>query len=113
MRFEEVCRDYTNRARLSVTFIFSNCSSVGARKAVRGPNSLLSWPALIKYSFAFIKMDRRYLASCFRIESNSARLFSVVFGYVILRSLSASRTMPETIKRAFCLSSAGTTYQGA
>lgn len=44
---------------------------------------------------------------------NSCRRFPVIFGYAILRSLSVSRTMRDTISRVFTLSSAGTEYQGA
>jgi hypothetical protein len=54
-----------------------------------------------------------YFASSLRIDFNSPRRFSVDFGYAILSSLSVSRTIWETIKRALSLSSAGTTYQGA
>ena len=58
-------------------------------------------------------MFQRYLTSSLRIDFNSRRRFAVVFGYAILSSLSVSRTIWETINRAFSLSSAGTTYQGA
>src|ERR1022692_4353816 len=56
--------------------------------------------------------SKYYFASNLRIEFNSRRRFAVVLGYAILSSLSASRTIWETINRAFSLSSAGTTYQG-
>src|SRR5271156_7182268 len=53
-----------------------------------------------------------YFVSSLRIDFNSCRRFGVVFGYVILRSPSESKTIWETIKRAFSLSSAGTNFQG-
>ena len=48
-----------------------------------------------------------------RMDFNSRRRFAVVLGYAILNPLSVSRTMRETIKRAFSLSSAGITNHGA
>lgn len=51
--------------------------------------------------------------SSLRMAFNSCRRFSVVLGYAIFSSLSVSRTIWETISRAFSLSSAGTAYQGA
>jgi thioredoxin 2 len=54
-----------------------------------------------------------YFANCLRMDCSSARCLAVVLGYAIFSSLSASRTIAETIRRAFSLSSAGTAYQGA
>ena len=54
-----------------------------------------------------------YFASSLRIDFNSPDRFGVVLGYVSLSSLNVSRTIWETTNRAFSLSSAGTTYQGA
>ena len=51
--------------------------------------------------------------SCLRIDFNSRQRFGVVLGYAILSALNVSRRIWETINRAFSLSSAGTTYQGA
>ena len=62
-----------------------------------------SYPAPARYHFA----------SVLRIDSNSRRRFALVFGYAILSSSNVSRTIWDTIRRAFSLSSAGTTYQGA
>ncbi len=61
----------------------------------------------------FLNGHRFCLQSRLRIDLNSRRRFAVVLGYAILSSLSASRTIWETTNRAFSLSSAGTTYQGA
>jgi hypothetical protein len=54
-----------------------------------------------------------YFVSSLRIDFNSRQRFAVVLGYAIFSPLNASRTIWETINRAFSLSSAGTTYQGA
>jgi hypothetical protein len=58
-------------------------------------------------------LDVIYLVSTLRIAFNSSMRFAVVLGYAIFRPLNVSRTIWETIKRAFSLSSAGTAYQGA
>src|SRR5208282_5197306 len=54
-----------------------------------------------------------HFASRSRIDSNSCRRSVLVVGLVISSPSSVSRTIRETISRAFSLSSAGTTYQGA
>ncbi len=59
------------------------------------------------------KSFKSYFASSLRMDCNSSRRFAVVLGLAIFNSLSPSRTMRETINRAFSLSSAGTTNQGA
>ena len=53
-----------------------------------------------------------HLASCLRIDSSSLRRALLVSGYANCIFSKVSRTIRETIKRAFSLSSAGTTYQG-
>jgi hypothetical protein len=53
--------------------------------------------------------SKRYFVSSLRIDFNSCRRFAVVLGYAIFSPLSVSRTIWETINRAFSLSSAGTT----
>ena len=89
-------------------------SAFGPNFSVRWRTSSLESPA---GSGAFLTgaeaMIHTYFVSSLRIDFNSWRLFGVVLGYAIFRSLSVSRTIRETIKRAFSLSSAGTTYQGA
>lgn len=54
-----------------------------------------------------------HFRSSLRIDFNSCRRFGVVLGYAIFRSSNVSRTIRETISRAFSLSSEGTAYQGA
>ncbi len=53
-----------------------------------------------------------YVSNSLRNFSNSWRRASVVSGYDILSSSRVSRMICDTINRAFCLSSAGTTYHG-
>ena len=61
-----------------------------------------------------IVINQNYSPSAaLRIAFNSCRWLALILGYVILSSLNASRIIWETINRAFSLSSAGMTYQGA
>src|SRR5439155_20554685 len=53
-----------------------------------------------------------HFVSRLRIESNSRRRLALVSGKAILSPSNVSRTIWDTINRAFSLSSAGTTYQG-
>ena len=62
---------------------------------------------------AFTPVWGIHFASRLRMARSSFRRFASDLGYAIRRSLSASRTIWDTINRAFSLSSAGTTYQGA
>ena len=62
---------------------------------------------------AWLHSVTNHFTNSLRIDCSSRRRLAVVLGYASLRPLRASRTIPETIKRAFSLSSAGTAYQGA
>ena len=74
------------------------------RRMIRTPRP--SGPAMNMWTSASLRV-------VFVSLSIPAGASAVVLGYAILRSSSALRTIWETIKRAFSLSSAGTTYQGA
>ena len=60
-----------------------------------------------------IQLSEFHFASRVRINCNSRWRFASVLGKLILSPSSVSRTIRDTINRAFSLSSAGTTYQGA
>jgi hypothetical protein len=52
-----------------------------------------------------------HFVSRLRIDCNSCQRLAFVLGQVILSPSNESRTIWDTISQAFCLSSAGTTYQ--
>ena len=57
--------------------------------------------------------QRRYSASCLRMDCSSRRRCALGLGYAIFIFLNVSTMIWDVIRRAFSLSSAGTTYQGA
>jgi hypothetical protein len=54
-----------------------------------------------------------HLSSCFLMERSSARRSALTSGYLSFMLSKDAMTISETISRAFCLSSAGTTNHGA